>query len=637
MGLLDAVEDIKKEEKDYNKLFLGILILIGSPVVLAFLIVKKAIKNDGFLVKFHDKKRRLLILLEAFFTSIVISGLIYYFTKDVGLLYKVFYFIPIFYTFLAIFFLFSEELFTKDINFELKSKYLKNKFEDFFNVEKSLLDPSNAPIGISLTTKSVSSLEINRRHEHLIITGGSGLGKTSLALSLLRHDFVWNRPAIFIDPKGDREDVNTIIHYAKLYNRENDLYIFSLAESNDYFYDPLALGKAESKVDKLIQTLTFENDYYRSVAENILSIIFSIYEYRNERMTLNILEGLLLSKDRLNALLDTSANLILKMSNDAEKQSLIDKIDRFKSIKNEEIMGLQSKISRLNNKELKNKINPDPKKHEISVINAIENNKILVFDIKAGEYSSLAKLLGRIIIKDLEIAASYLQDKKLKINCDFVPIYFDEFDSFATETFHEFIKTARSGKLGLTLMFQSVAGIQQINEFLTHQATTNSVTSIHFRSNSEIDLNYVANLCGTETRKGNSNQIDQNNILKKLTGKGTEFLTENFRVSPNLIRELSYGQCIVYKKGINQIDLVQSWHGKKELKNSMPILDLKKSVNSSINFQNNKIIPKNKIKVSRADARLLAMDPVKRYSILRWSESEKIRDLQIALTKRKSF
>lgn len=571
MGLIDFANDPRNDSEQVGK---SAFMLIFLPFVLGYFLVKNYLKKNPFIIKKFNTTYRLKLFITVTCVNIIIGVFLHLMTQNSHWIFKIYYLVPLTLESAAFTFLFAAFIFKKELHFGLSADILHNKLKNVNFCEDHLVDKENSPVGLSYGLESVCSLKTSYRNQHIMITGGSGLGKTSFSISLIRHDIFWNRPVIFIDPKGDQDDIEAIKHYARLYNREKDVMIFSLVDNNNFFYDPLYLGTPSSKAEKILQILNIEHDYYRSVADNILQIIFTIFEYRKERITLNRLEALLLSKERLHELFDEMMDILPNIKDESEKKSLLHKINAFKDLKQNDILGIQSKISSINNREARKKINPYDGLIEINLKEVISENKIIIFDIKAGQYAELAAAIGRFLMKDLFILGQEIQAKTFSHPHLFIPIYFDEFHSFVNESFASFISMARSANFGLTLMFQTIAGIDVINEQLRHQLNTNTGYSVHFRGNASADLDFVAQTCGTEVKKENSNQIDQNSLFKRVTGMGTEFNAEVYRISPNLIRALDFGQCVIYKRNEKEIHVVESWHGKKEMSGARTKSDL---------------------------------------------------------------
>lgn len=329
MALSDLKDLTPEEREDFQKLFLGIFLF---PLLLGYFVVKSWVKRNPFILKQISVKKRLLILIEATLTNFTIGSIILFTLSEYIWLEVLFLSILATFECVAIFFVFAESLFKNEINFRLTADLLKNRLTEINRCELELLNPDVAPIGVSYGLEAVCGLKTAFRNQHLMITGGSGLGKTSVAITLIRHDILWNRPVIFIDPKGDQDDIEAIKHYASIYGREDDVLVFSIVNDDNFFYDPLFEGTPNSKSEKILQILNIEHDYYRSVADNLLQLIFTIYDYKGSRISMNDLEGILLSKERLQALFDDAIELLPMIEDRKERRAYYLRSMRLKAL-----------------------------------------------------------------------------------------------------------------------------------------------------------------------------------------------------------------------------------------------------------------------------------------------------------------
>ena len=93
-----------------------------------------------------------------------------------------------------------------------------------------------APIGISLLSKKPVLLSLKSRVQHLMVSGSTGQGKTTLLKTLLNHALRHGHPVIIIDPKGEKSDILQMRERAKLYGREKDFLLFSLSFPEESFF-----------------------------------------------------------------------------------------------------------------------------------------------------------------------------------------------------------------------------------------------------------------------------------------------------------------------------------------------------------------------------------------------------------------
>ena len=148
------------------------------------------------------------------------------------------------------------------------------------------MDLLSAHSSISFRPYVGGSLDLKSRSQHLIVSGATGQGKTTLLKTLLSHSLKHNHPVIIIDPKGEKEDILEMRERAKLYGREKDFYLFSLAfPEESVSYNPLSNGTSEQIKARLIDGLRFEHEYYKAQASLWLGAVLYALEALGETVT----------------------------------------------------------------------------------------------------------------------------------------------------------------------------------------------------------------------------------------------------------------------------------------------------------------------------------------------------------------
>lgn len=557
---------MSKEEGKKNDIFTSISFIMQELIVgyltVGFKISKKRIIDDNYIIKRNSRKSRLITLLLGVAScalSVPVVYLITRYNKYFYVLYLAYY--PILHFLLCN--LIAEELFVKELNFKISKKSLTKTSNDMSILEELLDDQSKVPIGISYLDNKPVFFETKNRTRHMMISGSTGQGKSSFAISLRRHDLKWKRPIIDIDPKGSSEDIDIIKEYCELYGRKDDFIHFNIVDfANSHSYNPLSIGSVDERIEKITTVLGLDNEFYRGFASNIFSIIFQCFEALNQTPTMRDLCELLLDKNHIQLFFRE----ILETKN-GENIELKKQIKAFKDFDKEKILGIQAKISRLNSPSFSKLLNPssDPSKN-LDLIDIVKNNKYAYFQLNIAQYKEVSTYLINLILYDLKIICGQIDGKKIELNSDFLPIYIDEYASFGNEDFPEFLRVARSGRVGITVMFQSYASLDVITPVLKDEITTNTVYSVHFNPGGSVaDIDFISKMPGTLYLHQRSHQVLGNGHTPGEDAKGTQFRTEEMRADANIYRELKMGQAIVYLKDRNEINLIDTWHGKKAL------------------------------------------------------------------------
>ena len=227
----------------------------------------------------------------------------------------------------------TRKITTRDLNFK------KLNFSKLFSL---IENKEKTPIGISLISKEPVCLDLKSRSQHLIVSGATGQGKTTLLKTLLSHSLKHDHPVIIIDPKGEKEDILEMRERAKLYGREKDFYLFSLAfPEKSVSYNPLSNGTSEQIKARLIDGLRFEHEYYKAQASLWLGAVLYALEALGETVTFSRLRELLSNKEKLRSLQKN----INKLKSHKHKERLQTGLASAFQIKTSDLAGVFSQIS----------------------------------------------------------------------------------------------------------------------------------------------------------------------------------------------------------------------------------------------------------------------------------------------------
>ena len=124
-----------------------------------------------------------------------------------------------------------------------------------------------------------------------------------------------------------------------------------------------------------------------------------------------------------------------------------------------------------------------------------------------------------------------------------VPVYLDEFASFACPEFADLISKARSAGFALHFSHQSMGDLMEVSEGFLNRITDNAATKIVLRINDPDSAEFFARCFGTKEyqkatqRVTNAKDIDTAEVI----GEGTIRDAHQFRASPDLLKTLPTG------------------------------------------------------------------------------------------------
>jgi type IV secretory pathway TraG/TraD family ATPase VirD4 len=156
--------------------------------------------------------------------------------------------------------------------------------------------------------------------------------------------------------------------------------------------------------------------------------------------------------------------------------------------------------------------------------------------------------MGRLITNHINfLAGSAHRSEKAPNGANLVPIYLDEFASFACPEFADLISKARSAGFALHFSHQSIGDLTELSEGFLNRITDNSGTKIVMRINDPDSAEYFARTFGTKKyqkvtqRITNVKEID----LAEVVGEGSQREAHQFRAAPDLFKTLPTGVGVV--------------------------------------------------------------------------------------------
>ena len=537
-------------------------VIIGIWAVIQFSIfpVKASSKFGGI---FENLIRSIV------FYSLLLGGFFLYcfaHEKDFYYLHFLWFLIPAISIFLLRFWLLSFNLKNPNIKTkQIKTEDLKKENLNFSKFASLLEDETKAPIGTSLITKKPVFLNVKTRCQHTIVSGATGQGKTTLLKTLLSHSLKHNHPIIIIDPKGEKEDILEMKKKARFYGREKDFCLFSLCFPKESFsYNPLLNGTTEQIKARLMDGLKFEEEYYKAQASLFLSGILSAIKFLNQAVSFSLLDKYLKSADALQSLKEDISSIEETKIN-SKQTEMIDELtlllEQIQSIPKKDLAGLQAQISSINCLEFRKILSPSNFHPNcfFSFEDILRHKKIAYFQMNVNGYGEISRQIGKMILQDLKVLSNQIQAGQKKFNYDFCACFIDEFGSFATKDFADFLKQARSSRIGIHLFCQGLSDLSSITFDFKNQIIGNTVNKILFRQDVGSEAEEWAKVAGTFSSKKKTYQISGTESDEEMTGLGSLRDTKEMKIEFDVFKKLSQGQAVLIDKAFHKEDLFQVW------------------------------------------------------------------------------
>jgi conjugal transfer pilus assembly protein TraD len=247
-------------------------------------------------------------------------------------------------------------------------------------------------------------------NQMVLVLGTTGGGKTVTLRRFYQRALQQAYPLIVIDGKPTEENIFWLQKKSQDYQRT--FYSFNCAEC--HHYDPFAYGGHMELKDKLISLKDhWENDYYRSIAEDYLQTTFEVLLALNEDLDLKTIVNCLAYEE-----------LALKTRSIAD-ESLKKRVQRLQCYDSKDITGLQAHLNLLIHSELGAFF--EKTKNTFNLAEIIESNSVVYFALPVLRFPSFAKVLGKLIINDIKAVIDRLESKQR------IFTIFDEFSVFAGE------------------------------------------------------------------------------------------------------------------------------------------------------------------------------------------------------------
>lgn len=358
----------------------------------------------------------------------------------------------------------------------------------------------------------------------MLVLGTTGAGKTITLRRFYKRAIIKGYPLVIVDGKPTDENVKSIQELAIQHNRK--FYGFNCG--NHASYDALADGGYTELKDKIISLKDqWENDYYKSIAEDYLQATFQILMRLNIKFDLaKVIECL-------------DYDVLLELVRETNDPILIKRAARLGSYKKEDISGLQAHLSLLVNSELGHYFTES--ECTFSLKQVFSENAVVYFALPALRYPSFSKVLGKLVVNDLKAVIDRNDSNQKRIF-----MIFDEFSVFAGEQVLNLVNMGRGKGVHAVFGTQGLADLSRVDKEFKSQILNCANTIICHRLNDQESAETVAAWMGTADK---FTLTAQYNSKDSQVGLGSITEGKGFIVHPEEIkRGLGVGEVYVTTK-----------------------------------------------------------------------------------------
>lgn len=383
---------------------------------------------------------------------------------------------------------------------------------------------------------------------HTQIIGGSGAGKTNLLKVMLEDRIAKGHAIIFFDFKGEVDLVDWMAGATEHYGRRDDLAMISMADPKISFaYNPISLGTETEISSQIMNAFTWSESFYKNSAENALLIILKAFCFQRDMTGKTFHLG-----DLYRFLTDPSVRMdmvsAISQLNYPEmfRADLKRLCEELSTNKKENYLSLVTQISKILNSSageiVTHKIGHDV---EFKLKEAMSSGKITYFMMNNLKLKETAAIMGKMILQDLmKTVGNIYDDRNYKRNP--VTLIIDEFASFATPDFGEFIEKARGAGISIVVTYQSRKSLDHIEQSLALKMNENTANKVVFQVQDSEDVEWFCSLLGTKTTVKETNQAESGLFGDRKTGAKSIREVEEYVIHPNEIKKLKLGQALLY-------------------------------------------------------------------------------------------
>jgi GTPase SAR1 family protein len=408
--------------------------------------------------------------------------------------------------------------------------------------------PGMLLLGQDVQTGEAVHLSDAQLGAHGVILGATGAGKTTTLLRILEDQVARGRPVVAIDLKGSNSFGQRLNDAAHAAGRPFNYWTFG----GPMFWNPLQYGDPTELKDKLISTERFTEPHYQKAGEYYLQNALQVLKKaRPDRPpTLQAV---------VNLLDPTRLQTMLRYVPREMAQHVGQYLSTLPRDHQSAASGLRSRFAVMAESEPGQWLLPEDGRPQLDLKHALcGGNEVVLFSLNSSRYGKLTAQIAAMVIQDLVTIAGYRQVQAHK---PLATIAIDEFSALEADNILALIARAREAGITTLLCTQEMADLDRLARGFKDQAMGIVGMTIAHRQSVPESAEFIARMIGTHTVPEYTHQLGRppmgiDILLRSLgrrpgdwkTGMGTVKDVEEFRIHPNLIKELPTGRAILITK-----------------------------------------------------------------------------------------
>lgn len=467
-----------------------------------------------------------------------------------------------------------------------ESLYEQNLIQSKLNLASSDILSSSKDgmlLGYRTDTGAPVHLPYEALSRHGLIQGGSGKGKTTLAKLMILQQIQRGGGLLFVDAKLDSDDLNTIYQFASWCGRIQDVWVINPGNPDEsHTYNPILYGDPDEVSDRMLALIPASEDnpgadYYRqSTKQGLTTLVGALHAIGWAYNFIDL--SILITNQKALGDLERQMRKAIPYHPATKSLSLFLEQYRGGYGKSDEDHNMQTQInikrlkevfggigSRLHSfgtgkfGEVTSSYSPQVRMYE-----GIRQNKIIVLRLPTMGKPEAAFSFAKMALADFRTAISWLQQlpSELRPNPVFLAML-DEFGSYAMQSAAQPLEQGRSAGVSLWPMFQTYGQLEKIGTEFKQIVNANTDTKIYFAVGDQVgaeeasmiigEMNIVKEGISTTSRESDSTPkvaiAPEGGVSDDAAVGISESEEKDFRVTPDDIKKIPKGECVVLHQG----------------------------------------------------------------------------------------
>lgn len=270
--------------------------------------------------------------------------------------------------------------------------------------ERSITEPDETSVFLGIDTEKNRMIHLKQpfRTMHAQVIGTTNAGKSaSVVEPWAIQDIKNGSGTLIVDGKSEASLILKLYSYAKLYNREKDFRLFSLAHVGpSSSFNPLKGASPQEVAERVFSSFTFENEYYKNIQYRVFLNIIRLIFAQKEVPTFSLVQRLLVDTEELSKWITACPDEILKR--DMARFVKLPEKDR-----EERVSGLETMIGHFTSSEIAPLF--EETEHAINFDEAMEKGHIIYFQLPTMYFPFLASATGKLVLQCFQNAVSKRQ------------------------------------------------------------------------------------------------------------------------------------------------------------------------------------------------------------------------------------